>query len=59
MITTDLDSEISDYARERIPEDVSLVYWDYYHEDKSVYDTMLGKHRDMSACTTMASGIWC
>ena len=55
----DLDSEIPDYARERIPRDVSLVYWDYYHEDKSVYDTMLDKHRDMSAHTTMASGIWC
>ena len=55
----DLDSNIPDYARERIPEDVTLVYWDYYHEDKAVYDTMLDKHRDMSPRTAMASGIWC
>ena len=55
----DLNSNIPDYARQRIPEDVTLVYWDYYHEDKAVYDTMLDKHRDMSPRTAMASGIWC
>ena len=54
----DLGSKIPDYARQQIPKDVTLVYWDYYHKDKAVYDTMLDKHRDMSADVAMASGIW-
>lgn len=54
----DLASNIPDYARKQIPKDVTLVYWDYYHEDKAVYDTMLDKHRDMSTDVAMASGIW-
>ena len=54
----DLAAKIPDYAKERIPEDVSFVYWDYYHEDKAVYDTMLDTHRNMSTRVAMASGIW-
>lgn len=38
--------------------DVTLVYWDYYHEKKEEYDEMLRKHRLLGAPVAFASGIW-
>ena len=44
--------------RESIPEDVSLVYWDYYSEKKSTYDNMLDRHREMADHIIFAGGAW-
>jgi len=54
----DLESVIPDYAKARIPEDVTLVYWDYYHTEKDFYDTMLEKHTAVGSNVAVASGIW-
>ncbi len=37
---------------------VTLVYWDYYHEKKEEYDEMLRKHRLLGAPAAFAGGIW-
>ncbi|MEG1068963.1 MAG: family 20 glycosylhydrolase [Ruthenibacterium sp.] len=40
------------------PDDIGLVFWDYYHETQSAYDNMLQKHAAFSAETIYAGGIW-
>lgn len=40
------------------PDDVTLMYWDYYHESEAEYATMFQKHAAFSAPTAFAGGIW-
>ena len=39
-------------------EGVSLVYWDYCHEDEQDYDRMLRLHRQFGGETMFAGGLW-
>lgn len=39
-------------------EGVSLVYWDYFHEDGQDYDRMLRLHRQFGGETMFAGGLW-
>lgn len=41
-----------------IPGDARLVYWDYYHEDKSFYVDWIARHRALHAEPVVASAIW-
>ena len=41
-----------------IPEDVDLVYWDYYHDARKVYETMLKKHLKLKNKILFAGGAW-
>lgn len=54
----DLNAEIPAWLTEKIPEDVSLVYWDYYHENKDFYNTMLKNHKKLSDRILFAGGAW-
>jgi hypothetical protein len=54
----DLSSQIPDKVKQEIPTTVQLVYWDYYHQDKSFYKQMIKKHREFNSDPVMASGIW-
>ncbi len=40
------------------PKNISLVYWDYYHEDEADYDRMLEMHRRLDAPVIYSGGIW-
>ncbi len=40
------------------PEDITLVYWDYYHHDEATYDRMLAMHEAFAAPKAFAGGIW-
>ena len=61
-------NELQDYYRpdaikevknlDKIPENLSLIYWDYYHDDKQVYDKMIASHRLMKRNLWVASGVW-
>ena len=42
----------------KIPRDVQLVYWDYYHEDKDFYLKMIQHHRDLGFEPPLGSGVW-
>lgn len=44
--------------REKIPASVSLVYWDYYHTDKSTYVQMIRGHRQLTDRVVFAGGAW-
>lgn len=54
----DLDTKIPEDLPSQIPDDVSMVYWDYYHEDKDFYVKMLENHKKLGCDIIFAGGIW-
>ena len=45
-------------VKELIPEDLGLVYWDYYHTDEKVYDKMFKGHNSLTDNVWFAGGLW-
>ena len=41
----------------RIPKNVRLCYWDYYHSDRSYYERMIDGHRALGSEPVLAGGI--
>ena len=54
----DLNSKIPAEVRAQIPENVQLVYWDYYHEEQQFYEDFIDMHRDLGGEPLMGAGIW-
>ncbi len=52
------DSPIPKSVQERIPKNVNLVFWDYYHSDTNTYEQMITRHRSIGFEPIMGSGIW-
>lgn len=50
--------EITDEIRAKIPQNVELVYWDYYSRDPKVYDRMLTNHKKLADNVGFAGGAW-
>lgn len=42
----------------RAPEDIGLVYWDYYSMDEDIYERMMGMHNQFAAKKAFACGLW-
>lgn len=53
----DLESDIPEEIINEIPE-IDMVYWDYYHEDEAIYDTLISKHQAMKKKVIFAGGVW-
>ena len=45
-------------VREKVPRDVALVYWDYYHTEKEHYDAMIVSHKEFGCELWFAGGAW-
>ncbi|MEG0951024.1 MAG: beta-N-acetylhexosaminidase [Niameybacter sp.] len=41
-----------------IPENMSLVYWDYYHDEESFYDASINLKKKLKRPIIFAGGIW-
>ncbi|ALC91381.1 glycoside hydrolase [Bacillus sp. FJAT-18017] len=54
----DEDVHIPKEAIESIPENVQLVYWDYYHENEDFYRGYIQKHKELGTDTVFAGGAW-
>lgn len=54
----DVNCNIPPEVRAQIPENVDLVYWDYYHEDQAFYERFIRLHRDLERPVLLGSGIW-
>jgi hexosaminidase len=54
----DKDVKIPPSAYQRIPENVDLVYWDYYHLDQDFYENYIDRHREMNKEPIVAPGAW-
>lgn len=52
------DAKISDEIKKQIPENIDLVYWDYYSTDKNHYDQMFVSHEQLKSGTWFAGGLW-
>lgn len=51
-----LDADLSGAVKP--PKGVTLVYWDYYHEDEEFYKEYLRMHRQLSEQVIFAGGGW-
>ena len=54
----DLEHTVPEAVQKKIPRNVQLIYWDYYHEDTATYEKMIQRHRDIGFEPVMGSGIW-
>ncbi|MGI6106805.1 MAG: beta-N-acetylhexosaminidase [Lachnospiraceae bacterium] len=54
----DSSVEVTEHFRSLIPENVTLVYWDYYTMDSGKYAAMFRKHREMTDHVAFAGGAW-
>ena len=52
------DADIDTSVARKIPDNVTLVYWDYYSQDKAHYDQMIGAHEKLAKDTWFAGGLW-
>ena len=43
---------------EKLPKNVELVYWDYYHTETSLYERMMRMHQKFPNNLQFASGAW-
>lgn len=51
-------TQISAEIAKQIPEDVELIYWDYYYDTKERYDGMLKAHQKIKQNTWFAGGLY-
>ena len=54
----DINCKMPDNIQELIPEEISMVYWDYYTESEELYDAMFKAHSQMGRNIIFAGGIW-
>lgn len=38
--------------------DVELMYWDYYHDDETLYEQLIAKHQELGRPVSLATGVW-
>ena len=50
--------EASDELRNSIPENVRIIYWDYYSFDKKRYDNQIKSHKTIKENIAFAGGLW-
>lgn len=54
----DMEAKMPENISDMIPENLSVVYWDYYNIDEAVCDHMIKAHQDMKRNVIFAGGIW-
>ncbi|MBQ3070013.1 MAG: beta-N-acetylhexosaminidase [Clostridia bacterium] len=54
----DASTKIDEAIIEKVPEGVSLVYWEYYCDDKNKYDTVLKQHLQFKNPIVFAGCAW-
>ena len=52
------DFTVSEDVRALVPKEVELVFWDYYHTEKEMYDGMIKAHQDFDNDVWFAGGAW-
>jgi len=52
------DCKIPESVKNRVPKNISLVYWDYYSTDKSRYEAMIKHHKGFGNPVIFAGGAW-
>lgn len=52
------ESSLPTSIKKKLPDDISLVYWDYYHIHEEAYAKKIQHHRELGYEPWMAGGIW-
>ncbi len=52
------DAKLPKEYQKYVPEDMTLVYWDYYHYDKELYKNLIDCHRDFERPVLFYGSIW-
>lgn len=52
------NADIPEWVPGRIPENLSMVYWDYYHDEREMYDGMIKGHKQLEREIIFTGGIW-
>ena len=52
------DTPLPSLTLKLIPKDITLVYWDYYHDKEKIYDDMISYHKDTKRDIVFAGGAW-
>lgn len=56
---TGVRSKITDSnLKHKLPENVKLIFWDYYHTEKNFYDEMFFSHYQLTDDIAFAGGAW-
>ena len=53
------DTMITEQVKSIVPPELTLVYWDYYGDDKAKYDRMLENHLKFNNPVAFAGGVSC
>lgn len=51
-------AQIGDNVSSQIPENVTLIYWDYYSTDSAHYNKMMQAHQQLKSGSWFAEGLW-
>lgn len=54
----DLDAKMPENISELIPEQMGIVYWDYYNESEKMCESLIKEHLKMKRQIIFAGGIW-
>ena len=54
----DSDAGVFDSIADIMPENISMVYWDYYSIDKSRFDLNIARHKKLKRPIVFAGGVW-
>jgi len=54
----DLESNVPDSIKDRIPDDMTMVYWDYDHQESNFFQAMIRKHAAFKKIPMVAVGGW-
>lgn len=54
----EIGSDFPQDIYDKVPQNVRLVYWDYYHTEYEPYDYLLKMHRKLSDDVSFAGGAW-
>ena len=54
----DPEMKIEESAHLSRPDNVDLVYWDYYHTDEQFYRKWINHHKKLGVTPIMASSVW-
>ena len=54
----DVETKIPNDVKEKIPEGLDLVYWDYYHDDQTLYEKMFALHKELGREPLFQGGVW-
>ena len=52
------DIQLTEEDIHQVPENITLVYWDYYHNDEAQYDRLLSMRDRFPNTIAFAGGIW-